>query len=152
MLGLLRGLVRGAVAWLVGFVLTLMAGVAGLYGTGGFSGTATAYLRAHAVPPALDVGLLVAVIAVAVGGARAGRMTRSGVAGRIRAAVESIRGTEHARLRAAAVAGAFVALGYAAAGLVVGLWVGRHAATALVGGLVYGLLVGVPTAVVAARY
>jgi len=152
MLGLLRGFLGGAIAWLVGFVLTLVAGVAGIYGTGGFSGTATAYLRAHAVPPALDVGLLVVVVAVAVGGARAGRKARSGVTGRIRAAVESIRGTEHAHPRAAAVAGVFVAMGYAAAGLIVGLWVGRHAATTLFGGLVYGLLVGVPTAVVAARY
>ena len=52
---MLRGLLGGAVAWLVGFVLTLVAGVAGLYGPGGFSGTATAYLRAHAVPPATSV-------------------------------------------------------------------------------------------------
>ena len=58
-------------AWFIGFVLTLGAGVAGLYGTGGFSETATAYLRAHAVPPALDVEFLIVVLAVAVGGSRA---------------------------------------------------------------------------------
>jgi uncharacterized membrane protein YdjX (TVP38/TMEM64 family) len=43
-------------------------------------------------------------------------------------------------------------VGYAAVGLVVALWLGTHAPTALVGGLVYGLFVGALAAVVAARY
>jgi len=91
-------------------------------------------------------------VAVAVGGGRAGRRTRSGVTGRIRAAVESLRGSDDAPTRVAAVAGAFTAAGYAAVGVVAGLTFGPQTITALVGGLVYGLLVGVPTAVVASRY
>jgi hypothetical protein len=124
-----------------------------MYGTGsGLTGTATAYLRAHAVSPTVDAGLLVVVVAVAVGGARAGLRTRSGVTGRIRAAVESFRGSDPARTRAAAVAGAFTAAGYADVGVVAGLWLSTLAATALVGGLLYGRAIGVPAAVAAAHY
>lgn len=153
MLGLLRGVVRGGVAWLLGWLLTLAAGVAGLLaGGGGLESAATTYVRAHTVPPTLDPELAAVVVAVAVGGVRAGRTTRSGVTGRIRAAVQSVRGTELNRARSAAVAGAFLAVGYAVVGVTVGLWLETQAATALVGGLVYGLAVGVPASVAAAMY
>ncbi len=153
MLELLRGVVRGAVAWVLGWLLTFGSGLAGLSAAGdGVSGAANAYIRAHSVPPTLDVGLLIVVVAVAVAGVRAGRSTRSGVAGRIRSMVQSIRGTELNRARTAAVAGAFVAVGYAVIAAAVALWLGTSAATALVGGLVYGLAVGVPGSVGAALY
>jgi hypothetical protein len=104
------------------------------------------------VPPVVDAGLRVVVVAVTISGARGGRRTRSGVTGRIRGAVESFRGSEYARTRAAAVAGSLTAAGYAAGGVVAGLWLGTQAATELVGGLVYGLVVGVPAAVAAVLY
>jgi hypothetical protein len=152
MLGFLRGLVRGAVAWFVGFGLTFIAGALGLYGTGsGLTRTVTASLRAHAVPPTVDAELLVVVVAVAVGGARAGRRTRSGVTGRIRAAVESLG----APMTPPPVSPP--SLGVQRGGLRCRRSgcranVRPQTITALVGGLVYGLLVGVPTAVVASRY
>ncbi|PSP50519.1 hypothetical protein BRC75_00585 [Halobacteriales archaeon QH_7_69_31] len=51
-----------------------------------------------------------------------------------------------------AVAGACTAAGYAAIGVVAGLWLGTQKTTAPVGGLVYGLAVGMPTAVAASHY
>jgi len=147
------GVVRGGVAWLVGWLVTLGAGVVGLLsGVDGLSAAATTYLQAHTVPPSVDPGVLVVVLAVAVGGARAGHSTRSGVTGRFRSAIQSIRGTEMKRDRTAAVAGAFLAVGYAVVGVAVGRWLGTQAATALVGGVVYGLAVGVPASVAAAMY
>jgi hypothetical protein len=54
--------------------------------------------------------------------------------------------------RFAAVAGACTAAGYAAIGVVAGLWLGTQMTTAPVGGLVYWLAVAVPAAVAAAYY
>ena len=52
----------------------------------------------------------------------------------------------------AVVAGAFSPAGYAAIGVVAGLWLGTQMTTAPVGGLVYWLVVVVPAAVAAAHY
>ena len=151
MLGLLRGVVRGAVAWLVGWLLTLVAGLAGVV-DGGVGGAAAAYVGAHAVPPRPAVAVAIPVVAVGVAGFRAGRSTRTGVTGRLRSLVQSVRGTERNRAKTAAVAGGLLAAGYAPVGTVVAVVAGGSAATALVGGLVYGLVVGVPTAVAGAFY
>jgi len=153
MLGLVRGVVRGAVAWLVGLVATLLAGYAGvLTGASGVSAAAAAYVGAHAVPPDVSVGLLIVVLAIGVAGFRAGRSTRSGVTGRLRSLVQSVRGTKRNRLKTAAVAGGLLAVGYAVVGILVGLVIGGQTATALVGGIIYGLVVGLPTALVGAAY
>lgn len=152
MLGLLRGVVRGAVAWLVGWALTLAAALVGVVAGSGVDGAAVAYVRAHAVPPQATVGVAVPVVAVGLAGLRAGRSTRSGVTGRVRSFVQSIRGTERNRAKTAAVAGGLLAVGYAAVGVAIALVVGAAAADALVGGLAYGLVVGVPAAVVGALY
>lgn len=153
MFGPVRGVVRGAVAWLLGWVVTLVAASIGLLESdGSIAGAARAYVDAHAVPPAATGGLLVVVVAVGVAGLRAGRSTRSGVTGRIRSFVRSVRGSELKRARAAAVAGALLAVGYAVVGLAVAAAVDATPAAALVGGLLYGLVVGVPAAVVGARY
>ena len=151
MLGLLRGVVRGAVAWLVGWLLTLVAGLAGIV-DGGVGGAAAAYVGAHAVPPRPAIAVAVPVVAVGIAGLRAGRSTRTGVTGRLRSLVQSVRGTERNRAKTAAVAGGLLAAGYALVGTVVAVVAGGSAATALVGGLVYGLVVGVPTAVAGAFY
>jgi hypothetical protein len=151
MLGLLRGVVRGAVVWLVGWLLTLVAGLADIV-DGGVGGAAVAYVGAHAVPPRPAVAVAIPVVAVGVAGLRAGRSTRTGVTGRLRSLVQSVRGTERNRAKTAAVAGGLLAAGYALVGTVVAVVAGGSAATALVGGLVYGLVVGVPTAVAGAFY
>lgn len=153
MLGLVKGVVRGAVAWLVGLVATLVAGYTGVVaGVSDVSSAAAAYGRAHAVPPAVGLGLLIVVLAVGLAGFRAGRRTRSGVIGQLRSLVQSVRGTERNRLRTAVVAGALLAIGYAVVGVLVGLVIVGETATALVGGLVYGLVVGVPASMVGAYY
>lgn len=151
MLGLLRGVVRGAVAWLVGWLLTVVAGLAGVV-NGGIRGAAATYVGAHAVPPRPAVAVAIPVVAVGIAGLRAGRSTRTGVTGRLRSLVQSVRGTERNRAKPAAVAGGLLAAGYAVVGTVVAVVAGGSAATALVGGLVYGLVVGVPTAVAGAFY
>jgi hypothetical protein len=152
LLGLLGGVVRGAVAWLLGWVLTLAAAVAGILGGPGIAGSAVTYVRTHAVPPSASVGVLIPVLAVGITDLRAGRNTRTGVTGRIRSSVQSVRGTERNRAGTAAVAGGLLAVGYAAVGLVVALVLGGPTASALVGSLVYGIAIGVPTAVVGAFY
>ena len=92
------------------------------------------------------------MVAVGIAGLRAGRSTRTGVTGRLRSLVQSVRGTERNRAKTAAVAGGLLAAGYAVVGTVVAVVAGGSAATALVGGLGYGLVVGVPTAVAGAFY
>ncbi|WP_254837746.1 hypothetical protein [Natronomonas marina] len=152
MLGLLRGVVRGAVAWLVGWALTFAAVVVGVVDRSGVDGAAAAYVRAHAVPPEATAGVAIPVVAVGVAGLRAGRSTRSGVTGRVRSLVQSVRGTERNRAKTAAVAGGLLAVGYAVVGVALSLVVGGAVGGALVGGIAYGLAVGVPTAVVGAFY
>ena len=84
---------------------------------------AAVYVGAYAVPPQPAVAVTIPVVAVGVISLRAGRSTRTGVTGRLRSLVQSVRGIERDRAK-----------------------------TALVGGLVYGLVVGVPTAVADAFY
>ena len=113
---------------------------------------AAVYVGAYAVPPQPAVAVTISVVAVSVVGLRAGRNTRTGVTGRIRSSVQSVRGTERNRAGTAAVAGGLLAVGYAAVGLVVALVLGSPTTSALVGSLVYGIAIGVPTAVVGAFY
>ena len=81
------------------------------------------YVGAYAVPPQPAVAVTIPVVAVGVISLRAGRSTRTGVTGRLQSLVQSVRGTERNRAK-----------------------------TALVGGLAYGLVVNVPTAVADAFY
>ena len=113
---------------------------------------AAVYVGAYAVPPQPAIAVTIPVVAVGVTGLRAGRSTRTGVTGRLRSLVQSVRGTERNRAKTATVAGGLLAAGYAVVGTVVAVVAGGSAATALVGGLVYGLVVGVPTAVAGAFY
>lgn len=152
MLGLLRGIVRGVLAWAIGWGLAFVASVLGVVSAPGLDGVGAAYVAAHAIPPEPSVVVVLPVVALGVVGFRAGRSTRTGVTGRIRTLVQSVRGTERNRLRTAAVGGGLLAVGYAASGIAVAFVVGSPAVEAVVGGLVYGLAVGVPTAIVGAFY
>lgn len=156
-LGLARGLVRGGAAWAIGYVLALVLVGGGVVDRPGntLRAAAGAYVDAHVLPggslePTFLVVLPVAVVGVA--GYRAGRATRTGVVGRLRAFVQSVRGTERNRLSTATTAAGLLAGGYALAAVVVALLAGASVANALVGGLVYGLVLGVPAAVVGALY
>lgn len=151
-LGVVRGLLRGAVAWLVGLALTVGLSVLGVVEGSGLRAAGRAYVSAHAVPPGeLSVVLLVPVAAVGLAGFRAGRSLRSGLTGRIRSFVQSIRGGRRERLKAAATTGALLAVGYAVVGVVVALAVGGSTPDAAVGGLIVASVVGVPAAVAGAR-
>ena len=150
--GAIRGVVRGGVAWLTGYVLTAVLAVVGVVETGSVvSGSARAYLAAHSIYPS-GAGVLIAVpvLALAVAGYRAGRALQTGVVGRLRSFVQSLRGAERQRALEAAISAAVLAGGYAAAAVAIALLVGYSAENAAVGSLVYGLVVGVPAAVVGA--
>ena len=93
MLGLVRGVVRGAVAWLVGLGVTAGLSIAGIVDGSGVGTAGRTYVSAHAVPPeSASVVVAVPVLAIGIAGVRAGRSLKSGVTGRIRSFVRSVRG------------------------------------------------------------
>ena len=152
MLGLVRGVARGAVAWLIGLGSTVGLSMAGIVDGSGVGTAGRTYVSAHAVPPeSASVVVAVPVLAIGIAGVRAGRSLKSGVTGRIRSFVRSVRGGTGEHLKAAATTGALLAAGYAAVGLVVAAPVGGSTADAVVGGALFALVVGVPAAVVGAR-
>lgn len=152
MLDVLRGVIRGSVTWAIGYVLTALVVAVGIVGTTGgfFGGTARTYLAAHTLSVDPAYLLLIPVAALALGGYRTGTSLRTGVAGRLRAAIQSVRGTERNRIRTAATAGGLLAVGYALVGAVVALSVGVSPGSAAVRSLVFGLVVAVPSAVLGA--
>jgi hypothetical protein len=152
MLGLVRGVVRGAVAWLVGFGVTVGLSVAGIVDGSGVGTAARTYVSAHAVPPeSASIVVAVPVLAIGVAGVRAGRSLKSGVTGRVRSFVRSVRGGTGEQLKAAATTGALLVVGYAAVGLVVAALVDGSTGDAVVGGALFALVVGVPAAIAGAR-
>ena len=151
MLGLVRGVARGAVAWLVGLGVIVGLSIAGIVDGSGVGTAGRTYVSAHAVPPeSVSVVVAVPVLAIGIAGVRAGQSLRSGVTGRLRAFVRSVRGNQK-QLKTAATNGVLLAAGYAAVGLVVSALVGGSTADAVVGGALFALVVGVPAAVVGAR-
>ena len=152
MLGLVRGVVRGAVAWLIGLGMTVGLSMAGIVDGSGVGTAGRTYVSAHAVPPeSAPVVVAVPVLAISIAGVRAGQSLKSGVTGRLRAFVRSVRGGTGEQLKAGATTGALLAAGYAAVGLVVAALVGGSTADAVVGGALFALAVGVPAAVAGAR-
>ena len=151
MLGLVRGVAHGTVAWLVGLGSTVGLSMAGIVDGSGVGTAGRTYVSAHAVPPeSASVVVAVPVLAIGIAGVRAGQSLRSGVTGRVRAFVRSVWGGQK-QLKTAATNGALLAAGYAAVGLVVSALVGGSTADAVVGGALFALVVGVPAAVAGAR-
>ena len=151
MLGLVRGVARGAVAWLVGLGSTVGLSMVGIVDGSSVGTAGRTYVSAHAVPPESAFVVAVPVLAIGIAGVRAGQSLRSGVTGRLRAFVRSVRGGTGEQLKAAATTGALLAAGYAAVGLVVAALVGGSTADAVVGGALFALVVGVPAVVAGAR-
>lgn len=153
-LGRLRLALRGVGAWLAGAAATFLLGLVGLVaGAGSLRGAARTFIGASALPLGgdLDWLLLVPLAALAVAGLSTGRSTTGGLVGRLRTAVSRVRSGRRAGLRRAAVAGSVVAAGFAVAGAVVAVLVGAGPVGTLVSGLLLGLVVCVPAAVVGAR-
>lgn len=153
-LGRLRLALRGVGAWLAGAAATYLLGLVDLVdGAGSLRGAARTFIGATALPFGgdLDWLLLVPVAALAVAGLSTGRSMTGGLVGRLRTAVSRLRSGGHAALRRAAVAGSIVAAGFAIAGAVIAALVGGGTGAALVSGLLLGLVVSVPAAVVGAR-
>lgn len=149
MLRLFRGVRRGITAWAVGFLLTyVLLSVGALAGETGVSSAATTYIDAHAL--VIEYRILVPAFVIGVVAYQAGTSLRTGVAGRIRSFVQSIRGTERNRLHAAATAAGIMAGSYAILTLVVALVVGGALLSALLWSLVYALGIGIPAAAVGA--
>lgn len=150
MLRLLRGAFRGVVAWVAGVCLTyVLLSVGVVSGRDGANGAVLTYLDIHAL--AVDGRLLLPVLVLAVVGYRVGASLRTGITGRIRTFVQSIRGTERNRLLAAATAASIIAGSYAGVALLAALLVGGPVLPALIRSLVVALLVAVPAAVLGAH-
>lgn len=156
LLGRVWTALRGTVAWLGGYVVTLLLVLAGVAeGAGPLDGAARTFLAANAVPlGGADVPTWLVVVPVAVlalAGLQAGRATRRGIIGRLRGALAAVSPSGRSASRRAAVVGALLAAGYALTGTVVAVLVGSGAGGALVSGLLLGLVVAVPAAVLAAN-
>ena len=153
-LGRIRLALRGVGAWVVGAAATYLLGLVGVVGGAGtLRGAARAYLGATAAPleGGLEPLIIVPAAALAVAGLSTGRSTTGGLLGRLKTAVRRVRSGRHAPLKRAAVAGATVAAGFAVAAAVLAGLLGVGAGGALLAGLVLGVFVCVPAAVVGAR-
>lgn len=153
--GRVRGLVRGSAAWVFGYGLTLVLVVVGLVDRSGgaFRGAADAYIAAHGFfgsgrAPLFLVAVPILVLGVA--GYRAGRTLRSGLSGRLRAFVQSLLRANQYRIWQAATAAVLLAAGYTLAAVFVALFVETGLADAVVGSLLAGLVIGIPSAIVGA--
>lgn len=153
--GRILELVRGSVAWAFGYGVTLLLVVLGIVDQSGdvVRAAAEAYLAAHVVPPleAIEVPLyLVAVPVLVVGlaGYHAGHTLRSGVGGRLRSYVQSMLRTERYRLWQAVLSGTFLAVGYTIAAAAVAVLFEVSLLVVIVGSLLFGLVIAIPSAVV----
>lgn len=157
MIGRLWGLVRGTVAWVVGYLMTLLLAAVGVVETdaGLLGNAAEAFVTAHVAPPAeasVEPFALAAVPVLAVGaiGYRAGARRQSGVVARIRSFLASLRDEERSRLRAALQSGGSIALGYALVAGVVALGLQLSVATVVASAFVTATVVAIPAAYVGA--
>lgn len=148
-------LVRGIVAWALGYGVTFLLVVVGVVDHPGvtFRTVADAYLGAHVFPPLDTLGdplylVAVPILVIALAGYHAGRALQTGVGGRLRTSVQSFLGTERYRPWQAVASGVFLAVGYTIAAVVVAYLVEAPLVDAIGGGLLAGLVVGIPAAVV----
>lgn len=153
MLRLLRGLARGSVAWVAGYLVTMLLLIADLAGAGSkpLRDAGPLYLEAHALGVSVDPRYVVAVpvVVLAIVGYQTGASLRKGLTGRLRSVARSVRGTDRGRLRRAATAAGWLAVGYAIVSTVAALLVGGPV-DAAVGAFVYALVVGTPAPAVGA--
>lgn len=153
--GRIRGLVRGSVAWVIGYGLTLVFVLVGLVDRPGgvFRAAADAYIAAHGFPGASRAPVfLVAVPILVIGAAgyRAGRGLRTGITGRLRAFVQSLRGAGRHRIWQAVAAAVLLAGGYTLAAAIVALLVEAALVGAIAAALLISLVIGIPAATVGA--
>jgi|GEM_PF-5696010 len=143
----LRGVIRGGGAWAVGYAAMLGLIVLGVIDDTGdlIPGADVAYLHAHQVPvfgAGVDSwAVIVPVTVLTVAGYRGGRSVRAGLTGRLRAAIEAVRGSKRDRVYAAIGGALTFAGGYTLMALVGAVVVGASIGTAMVGGLGYALVV-----------
>lgn len=156
--GYVRGLFRGVRTWGVGYVgMVVLLGL-GIVDRGGglLQAGAETYLAAHALPfagPTIDPLYLVVVPVAAIGvaGYRVGQSVRAGVTGRLRSAVESLTGSTRDRHPSALSAAVELTGGYTVVAVIVAVVVGSSIVYALLGALVYGLVVGGVTAILGSQ-
>ncbi len=154
MASLVRGVIRGIVAWIGGFLLTLGVVVAGIVDAP--DGAARTFLEAHTilVGAGTDPIAMVAVPAVVLGGMgyRIGRGIESGLVGRLRSSVGSLLGSSSDHTRTAAKGGVYLAASYAIVATVAAAVVGAEVGEVAVSSLLVALLVAVPAALAGARF
>lgn len=155
MISTLRGVVRGTVAWTVGFLLMTGLVVAGVAESGsGIVGAAvSAFVTAHVLPPAeasIEPLLLGVVPLVAVGavGYRAGVRRQSGVLSRLRSALPVGDGSDSSRSRYALRSGGTLAVGYALVTAVAALAIDASVGPVAASAFLTALLAAVPAAFV----
>lgn len=151
MISRLWDVVRGTVAWTVGYLLTIGLVTLDVVGSGsGILGeAASVFVAAHVVPPAaagVDPIAVAAVPVVAVGvvGYRAGTRRETGVVGRLRSVIGSFRGGNVARVRSALRSGVSIAGGYALVTTVVAVVLEMAVVTVAVSAFLTALIVAVP--------
>lgn len=155
MIGTLRGVVRGTVAWTVGYLLMVglvLVGVAES-GSGTVGAAASAFVAAHVLPPAeasIEPLALGAVPLVAVGavGYRAGVRRQSGVLSRLRSALPVVGESDRSRPRYALRSGGTLAVGYALVTAVVAIAIDASIGPVAASAFLTALLVAVPAAFV----
>ncbi|WP_290816610.1 hypothetical protein [Halovivax sp.] len=154
MAGLVRGSIRGVVAWIGGYLLTLAVLVAGVVDAP--DGAARTFLEAHTVlvGAGTDPVTMVAVPVVVLGavGYRMGSGIESGLVGRLRSSVGSLLGSSTDRTRTAVEGAVYLAVGYAVVAAVAAAVVGTDVGETAVSSLLVALLVGVPAAFVGPRF
>lgn len=154
MVTLIRGFLRGWTAWVLGYVATLIFVVGGAVETSGgaFGGAASAFVDAHrfVLGDVVDPAFLIAVPIAAVGltGYRAGRGLTSGLTGRLRSFVRSVTGSDGSRIPQAVRAAVYVAGAYALVASIAALLIGASVGETALTSLLFGLVVGVPAAIV----
>lgn len=144
MFGPARGLIRGGIAWIGGYLLTLAVVVGGLVEAP--DGTARTFLEAHTVVlgGGADPRALVGIPLVVLGliGYRIGDGIGTGVVGRLRASLASVFGSGSNRRRAALVGVGYLAVGYALIVALASAVADVSIAETAVAGLVVAVLAG----------
>jgi len=153
MFGPVRGVVRGTVAWISGYLLTWGLLAVGIVDS--TMGVARTFLEAHTVVlgAGTDPITMVAVPALAVGGMgyRIGSDIGAGALGRLRSTLGALFGSRSNHTRTAVTAGVYLAIGYAVVAAVAAASVGTAVDETAVSSLVVALVVGVPTALAGVR-
>lgn len=153
MASLVRGAIRGTVAWIAGYLLTLGVLVAGVVESP--AGAARTFLEAHTivVGAGTDPATMVAIPAVVLGGLgyRIGSGIGSGLLGRLRASAGSLLGKRSKHTRAAVKGGVFLAVSYAVVAAIAAAVVDVGIGEIAVSSFLVALIVGIPAALAGAR-